>query len=323
MSGTLYLVATPIGNLGDFSPRAVETLAQVDFIAAEDTRVSLKLLNHFGVKKPLISYHQHNQAAAGPAILDRLLAGETCALVTDAGTPAVSDPGEALVRLCAQHDVPVLSIPGCCALVSALAVSGLATGRFTFEGFLSVNKKSRREHLQSLAAERRTMVFYEAPHKLRFTLADLARAAMFSPWYAHRIFREQTGCSPADYIRRLRLSRSALRLRDASIRVIDAAVECGFESVDGYQRAFLRVFGCNPKEYAVRPVPLPLFTAYGAKFQECLRKERCKISDIKNVFIQVVEKPSRRVIIKRGVAAKEYMGYCEEVGCDVWGVLTS
>ena len=176
MSGTLYLVATPIGNLGDFSPRAVETLAQADFIAAEDTRVSLKLLNHFGVKKPLISYHQHNQAAAGPAILDRLLAGETCALVTDAGTPAVSDPGEALVRLCAQHDVPVLSIPGCCALVSALAVSGLATGRFTFEGFLSVNKKSRREHLQSLAAERRTMVFYEAPHKLRFTLADRAAA---------------------------------------------------------------------------------------------------------------------------------------------------
>ena len=176
---------------------------------------------------------------------------------------------------------------------------------------------------EQILAVQRMQDYIEAHLPEEITLADLARAAMFSPWYAHRIFREQTGCSPADYIRRLRLSRSALRLRDASIRVIDAAVECGFESVDGYQRAFLRVFGCNPKEYAVRPVPLPLFTAYGVKFRECLRKERCKMSDIKNVFIQGVEKPPRRVIIKRGVAAKEYMGYCEEVGCDVWGVLTS
>ena len=173
MSGTLYLVATPIGNLGDFSPRAVETLQSVDFIAAEDTRVSVKLLNHFEIKKPLVSYHAHNHVSAGQAILERLLGGESCALVTDAGTPAISDPGEELVRLCAQHDVEVLSIPGCCAAVNALAVSGLPAGRFTFEGFLTVNRKSRREHLESLKTEERTMIFHEAPHKLRTTLADL------------------------------------------------------------------------------------------------------------------------------------------------------
>ena len=173
MSGTLYLVATPIGNLGDFSPRAVETLENADFIAAEDTRVSIKLLNHFNIKKPLVSYHEHNHVSAGQAILARLLAGESCALVTDAGTPAVSDPGEDLVRLCAENEVPVLSIPGCCAAVNALAVSGLPTGRFTFEGFLTVNKKSRREHLESLRSEVRTMIFHEAPHKLTATLEDL------------------------------------------------------------------------------------------------------------------------------------------------------
>jgi len=173
MSGTLYLVATPIGNLGDFSPRAVETLETVDFIAAEDTRVSLKLLNHFQIKKPLVSYHEHNHVSAGQSILQRLLAGENCALVTDAGTPAVSDPGEDLVRLCAEAGVEVLSIPGCCAAVNALAVSGLPTGRFTFEGFLTVNKKNRREHLESLKDEVRTMIFHEAPHKLLGTLEDL------------------------------------------------------------------------------------------------------------------------------------------------------
>ena len=176
MSGTLYLVATPIGNLGDFSPRAVETLETVDFIAAEDTRVSVKLLNHFEIKKPLVSYHEHNHITAGQSILARLLTGESCALVTDAGTPAVSDPGEDLVRLCAENDVEVLSIPGCCAAVNALAVSGLPTGRFTFEGFLTVNKKSRRERLESLKSEERTMIFHEAPHKLLTTLEDMASA---------------------------------------------------------------------------------------------------------------------------------------------------
>ena len=174
MAGTLYLVATPIGNLGDFSPRGVETLQAADFIAAEDTRVSVKLLNHFGVKKPLVSYHEHNRAAAGQAILARLLAGESCALVTDAGTPAISDPGEGLVRLCGENGVTVEAIPGCSAAICALAVSGLPTGRFTFEGFLSANKKERRTALLKLKNEERTMVFHEAPHKLRATLADMA-----------------------------------------------------------------------------------------------------------------------------------------------------
>ena len=173
MAGILYLVATPIGNLGDLSPRAVETLAQADFIAAEDTRVSLRLLNHFDIRKPLVSYHEHNRAAAGPAIVQRLLGGESCALVTDAGTPAISDPGEDLVRLCGQQGITVQAIPGCCAAVCALAVSGLPTGRFCFEGFLSANKKERRTRLEELSHEERTMVFHEAPHKLRPTLADM------------------------------------------------------------------------------------------------------------------------------------------------------
>ena len=174
MAGTLYLVATPIGNLGDFSPRGVETLGRADFIAAEDTRVSMKLLNHFGIKKPLVSYHEHNRASAGQAILTRLLAGETCALMTDAGTPAISDPGEDLVRLCGENNIAVEAIPGCCAAICALAVSGLPTGRFTFEGFLPANKKERRTALLRLQGEERTMVFHEAPHKLRATLSDMA-----------------------------------------------------------------------------------------------------------------------------------------------------
>ena len=190
MAGTLYLVATPIGNLGDFSPRAVETLGQADFIAAEDTRVSVKLLNHFGIKKPLVSYHEHNKAAAGPAVLERILAGETCALVTDAGMPAISDPGEDLVRLCAENGVTVQAIPGCCAAVSALAVSGLPTGRFTFEGFLSAKSQERRARLKALSGEERTMVFHEAPHKLRPTLADMA--AIFGPDRPVALCRELT-----------------------------------------------------------------------------------------------------------------------------------
>lgn len=174
MAGMLYLVATPIGNLGDLSPRAVETLAGADFIAAEDTRVSVKLLNHFDIKKPLVSYHEHNRAAAGQAILTRLLGGEICALVTDAGTPAISDPGQELVALCAENGVTVQAIPGCCAAIAALAVSGLDTRRFTFEGFLPSGKKERRMALEELTGEARTMVFHEAPHRLRATLADMA-----------------------------------------------------------------------------------------------------------------------------------------------------
>ena len=176
MAGKLYLVPTPIGNLGDISPRAAKTLASVDFIAAEDTRVTVKLLNHLGLKKPMAIYHRHNCETAGPAILDRLLAGEDCALVTDAGTPAISDPGEDLVALCAQNGVPVESIPGPCALTVALSASGLPTARFVFEGFLPTNKKNRRARLEALAGEERTLVLYEAPHRLRDTLADLADA---------------------------------------------------------------------------------------------------------------------------------------------------
>ena len=176
MAGTLYLVPTPIGNLGDISPRAKKTLAEADFIAAEDTRVTLKLLNHLEIKKPLVSYYEHNKAESGPRIVERLLAGECCALVTDAGSPAISDPGEDLVALFAKADICVCAIPGPCAVVTALSVSGLPTGRFCFEGFLSTNKKSRREHLDSLKGEMRTMIFYEAPHKLQNTLKDLCAA---------------------------------------------------------------------------------------------------------------------------------------------------
>ncbi|MCD8343582.1 MAG: 16S rRNA (cytidine(1402)-2'-O)-methyltransferase [Oscillospiraceae bacterium] len=176
MAGTLYLVGTPIGNLGDISPRALEILSTVDFIAAEDTRVTLKILNHFGIKKPLICYFEHNRAEMGEKLLSRLLGGESCALVTDAGMPAISDPGEDIVRRCAEEGVAVCAVPGPCAAVTALAVSGLPTQRFTFEGFISVNGKSRREHLESLKGEKRTMIIYEAPHKLLRTLSDLRDA---------------------------------------------------------------------------------------------------------------------------------------------------
>ncbi len=175
MAGMLYLVPTPIGNLGDISIRCRETLEQADFIAAEDTRVSLKLLNHLGIKKSLVSYYEHNKDYKGNVIVERILSGETCALVSDAGSPAISDPGEDLVKQCAQAGITVCAIPGPCAVITALSISGQSTGRFCFEGFLSTAKKSRREHLESLADEERTMVFYEAPHKLLNTLEDMAQ----------------------------------------------------------------------------------------------------------------------------------------------------
>ncbi len=190
MAGTLYLVPTPIGNLGDISRRCAETLERVDLIAAEDTRVTLKLLNHLGLKKPLVSYYRHNTDEAGEKLLERLLAGEDVALVTDAGTPAVSDPGEALVALCAQNGVTVTALPGPCALITALSVSGLPTARFTFEGFLPMNKKNRRAQLESLKNEARTMLFYEAPHKLTATLSDLAE--VFGPERRVSLCRELT-----------------------------------------------------------------------------------------------------------------------------------
>ena len=230
MSGTLYLVATPIGNLGDFSPRAAETLGAVDFIAAEDTRVSVKLLNHFQIKKPLVSYHEHNHAAAGQAILQRLLAGESCALVTDAGTPAISDPGEDLVRLCAENGVEVLSIPGCCAAVNALAVSGLPTGRFTFVGFITVNKKSRRERLDSLKNEERTMIFHEAPHKLRATLEDL---------------RETFGPD-----RRVALCRELTKLHEETVRTTLGEAAAYYQENTPKGEYVLVVAGSPPRETA-------------------------------------------------------------------------
>ena len=173
VGGTLYLVATPIGNLSDISERALKTLSEVDFVAAEDTRNSGKLLAYFGISKPMVSYFEHNKRERGELILERLLNGESCALVTDAGTPAISDPGEDLVVLCAEKGVPVTSIPGCSAVVNALALSALPTGRFSFEGFLSTNKNERFERLNEIKRDTRTTIFYEAPHKLQKTLEDL------------------------------------------------------------------------------------------------------------------------------------------------------
>lgn len=171
--GTLYLVATPIGNLSDMSERAIKTLREVDFIAAEDTRNTGRLLSFFGISKPMVSYFEHNKRERGEIILARLVGGESCALVTDAGTPAISDPGEDLVRLCAENNVPVTSVPGCSAVVNALALSALPTGRFAFEGFLSTNKAERKKHLESAKNDTHTLIFYEAPHKLKTTLADM------------------------------------------------------------------------------------------------------------------------------------------------------
>jgi 16S rRNA (cytidine1402-2'-O)-methyltransferase len=210
LAGTLYLVPTPIGNLGDISRRAAETLAQADFVAAEDTRVSIKLLNHLELKKPMVTYHRHNTDWGGQAVIDRLMAGESCALVTDAGTPAVSDPGEELVARCAALDIPVCAIPGPCALVTALAVSGQPTGRFTFEGFLAMNKKNRRTHLDSLRGEERTMIFYEAPHKLTATLQDLAD--VFGPDRHLSLCRELTKLH--EEIRRTTLGEAAAFYRE-------------------------------------------------------------------------------------------------------------
>lgn len=175
MPGELYVVGTPIGNLGDISPRCAETLEKADFIAAEDTRVSLKLLNHLGIKKSLVSYYEHNKSESGPKIVERILLGENCALVTDAGMPAVSDPGEELVDLCVKEGIRVVCVPGPCAAVSALAVSGLPSGRFCFEGFLPAEKKERAERLELVKSETRTMIFYEAPHKLRATLTAMLK----------------------------------------------------------------------------------------------------------------------------------------------------
>ena len=214
MSGTLYLVPTPIGNLGDISQRMADALSEADFIAAEDTRVTVKLLNHLGFKKPMVTYHRHNCQDMGGVVADRLLAGESCALVTDAGTPAISDPGEELVARCAALDIPVVSIPGPCALVTALAVSGQPTGRFAFEGFLPMNKKNRRTRLEQLRGEERTLIFYEAPHKLAATLRDLADT--LGPDRPVSLCRELTKLH--EEVARTTLGEAAERYREESPR---------------------------------------------------------------------------------------------------------
>lgn len=173
MSGKLFVVGTPIGNLGDITYRAVETLKTVDFICAEDTRVTVKLLNHYEIKKPLVSYHEHSARQVSENIVSRILSGENCAVVSDAGMPCISDPGEDLVRRCIENEIPIEVVPGPTAMASAVAISGLSTSRFAFEGFLSVTKKQRYAHLQSVSKDPHTLIFYEAPHKLVSTLNDM------------------------------------------------------------------------------------------------------------------------------------------------------
>ena len=257
MSGALYLVGTPIGNLGDFSPRGVEALRAADFIAAEDTRVTLKLLNHFDIRKPMVSYYEHNKFASGDKILSRILDGETCALVTDAGMPAISDPGEDIVAMCARHQIDVFVIPGPSAVVSALALSGRPTGRFCFEGFLSVNKKSRAEHLESLAGERRTMIFYEAPHKLLRTLED-----MYAAW----------GDRP------IAVCRELTKLHEQTLRTTLSGAITHFQQTPP-KGEFVLVVGGAPEQSAPEMTPeqaLSIVAAYRAEGRAL--KEACKLA---------------------------------------------
>lgn len=213
MQGKLYLTATPIGNLDDLSPRCAAILGAVDFIAAEDTRVTLKLLSYLNIKKTLVSYYEYNKEQSGNKIVRRILDGETCALVTDAGMPAISDPGEALVVLCAEAGIEIIPIPGPCAAVTAIAVSGLPTGRFTFEGFLSTSRKRRFAHLEELKGERRTMIFYEAPHKLKRTIGD-----MLEVWGDRRISLSRELTKRYEETIRTSLSKAATLYEDTPPR---------------------------------------------------------------------------------------------------------
>ncbi len=211
MAGILYVVGTPIGNLGDFSPRAVEILSSVDFIAAEDTRVTIKLLNHFGIKKPMVSYYEHNRTERGARLIERMLNGESCALVSDAGMPIISDPGEDLTLCCHKNGIKVCAVPGPCAFVTALAISGMPSGRFTFEGFLTKAKQNRRQHLEELKDEKRTMIFYEAPHKLQNTLAD-----MFKAWGDRNIALVKELTKIYENVERTTLSEATLKYKGVS-----------------------------------------------------------------------------------------------------------
>lgn len=228
MKGKLYVVATPIGNLGDLSPRAVETLSSVDFIAAEDTRVGAKLLNKFDIKKPQISYFEHNKRQKGQYIASRILEGESCAIITDAGTPAISDPGTDLVDICRDMDIEVASVPGPSAIITALSISGMDCGRFCFEGFLSTAKKSRIKHLEETAREPRTLVFYEAPHKLLRTLEDM---------------REYYGGD-----RRIALCRELTKLHEEVVRTTIAQAVEKYTETPPKGEFVLIVEGWNPQE---------------------------------------------------------------------------
>ena len=279
MSAMLYLVPTPIGNLGDISQRCRETLEAADFIAAEDTRVTLKLLNHLGIKKSLVSYYEHNKAAQGSRIVERILGGETCALVSDAGSPAISDPGEDLVKQCAAAGIPVCAIPGPCAAITALSISGQATGRFCFEGFLSTAKKSRREHLESLKSEQRTMIFYEAPHKLLTTLADMAE-----------VFGGE---------RPLSLCRELTKLHEEVVRTTLA------EALDRYTQTppkgefVLIVAGAKPEEKEIpsetdAAARLAELTAQGLSRKDAVKQAAKELGLSKNAVYEIALKDSEK-----------------------------
>lgn len=236
MAGTLYIVATPIGNLEDMTPRAAATFGSVNFIAAEDTRVTLKLLNHLGLKKPLVSYYEHNLKERGRYILDRIQAGENCALCSDAGMPAISDPGEVIVTDALAEGIKVVPVPAASACVTALAVSGQATGRFVFEGFLPTNLRQRKERLDKLKGEERTVIFYEAPHKLRMTLGHLLET--FGP------------------DRSITLARELTKLHEEVVKTtLGAAVEY-YESNNPRGEYVLVMAGASPEENQPQPPTL-------------------------------------------------------------------
>jgi len=273
-TGKLYVVATPIGNLGDFSPRAIETLETVDFIAAEDTRVGAKLLNKFEIKKPQVSYFEHNRRTKGDYILGRILEGESCAIITDAGTPAISDPGTDLVDLCARNGVEVVAVPGCSAVVAALSISGMACGRFTFEGFLPVPKKERRAHLEEVKGEKRTMVFYEAPHKLLRTLED-----MLACWGDRRIALCREITKLHEECRRTTLSQAVAHYtenppRGEFVLVIEGCTEteAPVEETDLLAEVQALVEGGMPLMGAVKQVAKANGASKNKLYQEALEK---------------------------------------------------
>lgn len=250
----LYIVATPIGNLSDMSERAVSVLREVDFIAAEDTRHTLKLLNHFGISKPMTSYFEHNRREKGEIIVKRILSGETAALVSDAGTPAISDPGEELVDLCFENHIDVIPVPGPCAAISALSACGLPTGRFCFEGFLTMNRSSRRKHLQSLKNERRTLIFYEAPHKLLSTLRDF-----------YEVFGD----------RRLTLARELTKIHEQIVRTTVGAAVAHYEETSPKGEFVLVLEGAAEEEKTFDQTPkeqLAELIASGVDKKEAIRQ---------------------------------------------------